>query len=121
MGIGLIIKVIFEIPFINSIYRMGYSLILGSTLSMVLGLIVSIILGIIIIKNKFKLNLLNNFNNILNIVYECIIYSLILILFTFIINIDSLGIIKNILIIMFYIIISLVYYIFKKKLTNKVK
>lgn len=117
--IGLIINIVFEIPFINSIYRMGYSLVLGSTLSMVLGLIVSIILGIIIVKNKFKLNLLNNFNNILNIIYECIIYSSILILFTFIIKIDVIGIIRNILIIIFYIIISLVYCILKKIMIKK--
>lgn len=117
--IGLIIKIIFELPFINAVYRMGYSLTLGSSLSTALGLITSIILGIIFIKNKFKLNLLTNFNNILNIIYESIIYSLILILFTFVVKIDTIGTLSNIFVIIFYIFVTILFHIIKRIIKNK--
>lgn len=117
--IGLIIKIIFELPFINSFYRMGYNLILGSIFSTILGLVISIILGIIIIKHKFKINLLENFNNILNIIYESIIYTLVIVLLTLIVKIDKVGIINNLLIIFFYIFITILFHIIKRILTKK--
>ena len=117
--LGIITKIIFELPLINSIYRMGFSLTLGSILSIILGMIVSIILGLIFIKSKFKLNLLNNFNNILNIVYESIIYCLILVLFTLIIKVDTVGIINSLLVVIFYIFITILFHIIKRILTKK--
>jgi len=117
--LGIIIKIIFELPFINAVYRMGYNLILGSILSTILGLIISIIIGIIIIKHKFKINILENFNNILNIIYESMIYTLILVLFTLIVKINKVGIINNILVIIFYIFITILFYIIKRILTKK--
>ncbi len=65
---------------------MGYDMASGSLISIILGFIISTIIGIILINKKLKLSLINNFNDILNIIYENIIYSLILILFTFIIK-----------------------------------
>ena len=117
--IGLIIKIIFELPLINAIYRMGYSLELGSTLSISLGLIITIILGIIFIKNKLKLSLLDNFNNLLNIVYENIIYTLILVLFTFIVKTHTDTFINSLLVIMFYLFITFLFYLLKRILTKK--
>lgn len=117
--IGLLVKIISEIPLINTIYRMGYNLVFGSILSTILGFIVSLIIGLILIKYKFKLNLLDNFNNILNIIYENIIYCLILVLFTLIIKIDTNGILSSVLVILFYIFISIILYILKKKFYKK--
>ena len=117
--IGLIAKVLFDLPLINTIYRMGYSLTLGSVLSSILGLTVSIVLGAIFIKNKFKLNLLNNFNNILNIIYESIIYTLVVVLFTLIIKVDTQTIISSILVITFYIFITILFHIIERILTKK--
>ena len=117
--IGLITKVIFEIPLINSLYRMGYSLVLGSILSSILGLIISIILGLIFIKVRYKLNLLHNFNNILNITYDSIIYTLVLVIFTLIIKLEQESIIANILVIIFYIFITVLYHIIKRIITRK--
>lgn len=117
--IGLLAKIIFELPLINAVYRMGYSLTLGSILSTVIGLIISIIIGLIFIKNKFKLNLLNNFNNILNIIYESMIYALLLVVFTLIVKVDKVGIIKNILVIIFYLFITVLFHIIKRILTKK--
>lgn len=117
--IGLIITLITSIPIINSSYRMGYNLVGGSLISIILGITISIIIGIILIKKKLKLSLLNNFNDILNMIYENIIYSLVLVLFTFIVKVNIDSIIKSILVIIFYIFITIVFYITKEKITNK--
>ena len=107
---GIFIKIIFELPFINTIYRMGYSLILGSTFSSVLGFVVSIIIGIIFIKQKFKINLLSNFNNILNIIYESIIYTLLLVLCTFIIKVETTTWLTSLSVVIFYISITILFH-----------
>lgn len=117
--IGLVISLITSIPIINSSYRMGYNLVSGSIMSIILGITISTIIGIILIRNKLKLSLLDNFNNILNIIYSNIIYTLILVLFTFIVKVDIDKIFNSILVIIFYIFISIVFYIIKKKLINK--
>ena len=116
---GLIITLITSIPIINSSYRMGYNLVGGSLISIILGITISIIIGIILIKKKLKLSLLNNFNDILNMIYENIIYSLVLVLFTFIVKVNIDSIIKSILVIIFYIFITIVFYITKEKITKK--
>ena len=119
--IGILVKIIFEVPIINTIYRMGYTLALGSVLSIVLGLIVSIIIGIILIKKKLKINLLDNFNNLLNIIYENIIYTLILVLLTLIVKIETDDIISSILVIIFYIFITITFYIINRKINKDKK
>ena len=114
--IGLVVKVLFEIPLINTVYRMGYSLVLGSTLSVMFGFIVSSVVGMIFIKNKFKLNLLDNFNNILNIIYECIMYTLVIVFFTLIVKVDISGIFNSIMTVIFYIFMTIIFHIVEKKL-----
>lgn len=116
---GLIITLITSIPIINSSYRMGYNLVGGSLISIILGITISIIIGIILIKKKLKLSLLNNFNDILNMIYENIIYSLVLVLFTFIVKVNIDSIAKSILVIIFYIFITIIFYITKEKITKK--
>lgn len=116
---GLIITLITSIPIINSSYRMGYNLVGGSLISIILGITISIIIGIILIKKKLKLSLLNNFNDILNMIYENIIYSLVLVLFTFIVKVNIDSIAKSILVIIFYIFITVIFYIIKEKITKK--
>ena len=110
---GLIIKLIFEIPLINANYRMGYNLSFGGILSIIIGMTISIIISIIFINKKLKINILDNFNNILNIIYQNIILCLILILFTLIVKVDTQGIISSILVIIFYIFITILFYIIR--------
>lgn len=117
--ISLITKIIFEVPLINSAYRMGYTAYFGSIASTILGLIISIIIGIILLTRKLKINLLDNFNSILNIIYENIILCLILTLFTLIIKVDTKNIISSILVIIFYIFITIIYYITKRIIIPK--
>ena len=119
--IGIAVKILFEVPLINTIYRMGYSLTLGSIVSIVLGFIVSIIIGIILIKTKLKINLLDNFNSLLNIVYESIIYALVMVIFTLLVKIDTHTMISSILVIIFYIFITIIFYIIKKKINKDKK
>lgn len=111
---GLIIKLLFEIPLINTNYRIGYSLSFGSILSIILGMTTSSIIGMIYINKKLKFNILNNFNNILNVIYENIILCVILVLFTLIVKVDTNNIISSILVILFYIFITILFYIIKK-------
>ena len=97
-------------------YRMGYELILGSILSIILGLMTSIILGIILIKNKLKIPSMDNFNNILNIIYENILYTLVLVVFTFVVKVNTTTYISSILVIIFYVIITIIFNYIKGKI-----
>lgn len=117
--IGLLISIIFQIPLINSAYRMGYSLESGSVSSIVLGMITSITISIILITQKYKISPLDNFKNILNIIYENIILCLILVLFTLVVKVDTTTILSSILTIIFYIFITIIYYITKKIILPK--
>lgn len=115
---GLFIKIILEIPFINSFYRMGYNLSLGGILSSSLGLFISGIIIIIFIIRKYKINMLEDFNNIMNIIYNNIIYTLILVLFTLFVKVDSDKYCINILTILFYFVISIIFFSIKKLVLN---
>lgn len=117
--VGVLVTLMTSIPLIDASYRMGYNLVGGSLISIILGFSVSTIIYIILINKKLKLSLLDNFNNILNIIYESIIYALFLVLFTFIVKVDINGIIRSILVILFYIFISIMFYIVKEKIIGK--
>ena len=113
--IGFFIGIIFEVPLIDSFYRMGYTLSFGGISSLVLGYTISVILGFIFIYRKLKINFLNNFNNILNIIYQNIILCLILVLFTFILDVKSTNIWYSVINVIVYSLITIIYYIFINK------
>lgn len=117
--IGLIIKLVFEIPLINTSYRIGNSLAFGSIISIIMGMIISTIISMIFINKKLKINILDKFSDILNIIYENIILCLILVLFTLIVNVDTEGIVSSILVIIFYVFITLLFYFVKRLLKKK--
>jgi len=117
--ISLFLKLVFEIPFIDAIYRMGNDLILGSIFAIILGFIVSVFVSTIFIVKKFKLQLLDNFSDILNIIYENIILCLILVLFTFIVKIDIDGFIPSLFTIVFYLFITVLFYVLKYFIKRK--
>lgn len=118
---GLLVTILSEVPLINAMYRMGYELILGSILSIILGLMTSIILGIILIKNKLKIPSMDNFNNILNIIYENILYTLVLVVFTFVVKVNTTTYISSILVIIFYIIITIIFNYIKGKIKKNIQ
>lgn len=117
--IGIIVKIIFELPLINTFYRMGYDLVLGSITATIIGIFISIIIGYIAIKHKYKVCILNKFEEVLNIIYESIIYCLILVLFTFIIDINNNTYLSSIFSIILYIIITIIFNIVKNYLEKK--
>lgn len=117
--IGFIIKILFEIPLINACYRMGYDLYFGSILSSTISFIFTIIICNIINIYKDKKSFTKIFNRLLNIIYENIIYLVILVVFTLIVKVEVSSIISSILVIIFYIFISFLYYIIRKKFVSK--
>lgn len=116
---GLIIKLLFDIPLIATIYRMGYSLVLGSLTSTILGLLVSITISLFTIHHKLKISFLSNFNNLLSIIYENIILCFILVLFTLVVKVTTSTYLSSILVTIFYLTISIVFFTIKKILLKK--
>lgn len=117
--IGLFTKVLFEIPFINSMYRIGYNLAYGGVVATILGFIVAMIIGSVLVFRKLKISFMDNFSSILNIVYDNIVLCLILVLFTLIVKVTTSGVISSILVILFYVFITVIYFIVKKVLISK--
>ena len=112
--IGLIIKIILIVPLINSFYRMGYSLIYGDILSTIIGMFISIIINYIYLRNINKNND-NYFEKILNILYENIILTIILIIVQFVIPMDTNNYFKSLCLIIIYLIISIAFIKIKNK------
>lgn len=112
--IGLIIKIILIVPLINSFYRMGYSLIYGDILSTAIAMFISIIINYIYLRNINKKSD-NYFEKILNILYENIILTIILIVVQFIIPMDTKHYFKSLGLIIIYLTISIAFIIIKNK------
>lgn len=114
LSIGLITKIILIIPLINSFYRMGYNLLYGDIVSTIIGLLISIIINYIYLRKKSN-NKEKYFEKILDILYENIILTIILILIEFIIPIDTSNYIKSLGLIIIYLFISIGYINLKNK------
>lgn len=117
--IGLVTKIVFEIPFINSMYRIGYNLVYGGVVATILGFIVAMIIGSILVFKRLKISFMDNFSSILNIVYDNVILCLILVLFTLVIRVTTSGVISSILVILFYVFITIIYFVVKKVLISR--
>lgn len=116
---GLIVKIIFEIPLIDTIYRMGYSLSFGSILANVIGISTSIIIGMFYLYRKLKISFIDNFSKTLNIIYENILLCSILLLFTLIVKVDTTSFSLSFFVILFYLFITLIFLIIKKYLGKR--
>ena len=114
LGIGLLLKIILIIPLINSFYRMGYNLLYGDIVSSIIGMFASVIINYIYLRNKEKKKD-NYFEKILDILYENIILTIILVLTEFIVPIDTSSYIKTIGLIIIYLTISIIYINLKNK------
>ena len=88
--IGLISKLILIIPLINSFYRMGYNLVYGDVLSTSIGMFLTITVNYIYIVNTTHSNE-KYFEKVLKILFDNIVFCIILVLVQFIIpmNTDS--------------------------------
>ena len=106
--IGLITKIIIVIPLINSFYRMGYNLVYGDITSTIISMTISIIINYLYISRQNK-NKDNKLEKILNLLYENIILSTILILLQFIVPISTDSYIKSMGLIIIYISVTIAF------------
>ncbi len=113
---GILVKMIFEIELVATMYRMGYSLLFGSIMSNILGYIISMIVGLFFIQRKLKISFLNNFNTILNIIYDNILLCIVLVLFTLIVKVDTNTLGSSILVIVFYLMVTGAYLLLEKRI-----
>ena len=108
-GIGLIIKLVFIVPLISSIYRMGFNLLYGDLFSSIISYIVVIILLLISNKNKYKINFAKKFDLILNAIYYNILLCIVLLLTSLIVSVKVVSRINAIKVILVYLFISYLY------------
>ena len=111
--IGILVKLITTIPLINSLYRMGYSVVYGDIISTMLSLFIPIIITIIYFNNIHKLNFSSYFNKIITIIYENLILCIILILLQLLISLKVDNIIMAFGVIFIYIIVFIGYSVIK--------
>lgn len=105
---GIMLKLILTIPLINSFYRLGYNLIYGDILSTIISMSISIIINYIHIKSRTQTKE-KYLEKILNALYENILLCIILILFQFIIPIETSSYFKSICLIILYLSISIIF------------
>ena len=103
--LGIAIKLIIMIPVIDSFYRMGYNLILGDILSTIIGMLCSIIINYIYANNKSP-KTEKYLDKILDIFYENIVLTIILIVLEFIVPVKTNSYFKSILILILYLFVG---------------
>ena len=118
ISIGIITKLLTTIPLINAFYRMGYNLIYGDIVSTMISLLIPTIIGYMSSSNKSSKGE-KYLDKILNIFYENIILTIILIVLEFIIPITTNSYLKSILLVMLYLSISYAFFKIKNKYYNE--
>lgn len=113
---GLVIKLVLIVPLISSLYRMGYNLLYGDMLSSIIAYLVVIILLVISNSSKCRVDFINKFDKILNIIYYNIILCVILLLFSLIIPVKVDGRIEGLKVVIIYLFISFVYIFIRRKI-----
>ena len=101
--IGIISKLILVIPLINSFYRMGYNLVYGDVLSTVIGMFFSIIVNYIYIVNTTHSDE-KYFDKVLKILFDNIVFCIILVLVQFIIPMNTDNYVKTLGLLWLYLI-----------------
>ncbi len=115
---GIFMKLVLIVPLINAFYRMGYSFIYGDILSTIIGLFSSFIISIIYFNKKYKINFTKNFEKLLNIIYDNIVLSLILIVTSVIVPLVVSTRLQAIYVLLIYIIVYIVFNFVKKIFNN---
>jgi len=114
--IGIVIKLVLVVPLVSSIYRMGYNLLYGDMLSSIISYFTVIVLLIFASRKKIKIDFIQKFDKILNIIYYNIILCIILLLFTLIVSVRVNNIQEGIKVVVIYLIVSFIYIIIRKKI-----
>ena len=111
--VGMVLKLVFTIPLINSFYRMGYNLIYGDIISTMISMAMSVIINYIYIKLNNKNE--RTFEKILSSLYESILLCIVLVMLQFIIPIKTDSYIRTIFTLVFYIMVSIMCIKLRKK------
>lgn len=123
--IGFIFFIISLVPIIDTSYRMGYPLIIGSIIALILSHLLVIVLGDFYLK-KHNIIVINDIEKILVIFYKNILLSIILILLQLIIPSRLNNQLQALFLIIFYFSSGVIYYllknlVIKKSIDKKVK
>lgn len=119
LSIGIITKIIFIVPLINSLYRMGYNMIYGDILINMISYLLTIILLFVSISKKYEVDFIKKFDKILDVIYYNIILCFILLLLSLIIPVKVSSKIKGITAIIINIVVSIIYIYIRKKAKNE--
>ena len=116
--IGFIIFLISLIPMIDTSYRMGYPLIIGSVITLIISHLLVTIMGSIYLK-KYNIIVINDIEKILVIFYKNILLSIILILLQLIIPSRLNNQLQALFLILFYFSSGVIYYLLKNLVRKK--
>lgn len=116
--IGFIFFLISLIPIIDTSYRMGYPLIIGSVITLIISHLLVTIMGSIYLK-KYNIIVINDIEKILVIFYKNILLSIILILLQLIIPSRLNNQLQALFLILFYFSSGVIYYLFKNLVRKK--
>lgn len=116
--IGFIFFLISLIPMIDTSYRMGYPLIIGSVITLIISHLLVTIMGSIYLK-KYNIIVINDIEKILVIFYKNILLSIILILLQLIIPSRLNNQLQALFLILFYFSSGVIYYLLKNLVRKK--
>jgi len=114
--IGFIIKLVLVVPFISSLYRMGYNLLYGDMLSSVISYFITIIMLMIIASTKWKVDFINKFDKILDIIYYNIILCVILLLLTLVVPVKVDSLFEGLKVVIIYLFVSFMYMFVRRRI-----
>ena len=113
--IGIAVKLLLLIPFVDAVYRMGFDLIYGDVFTTIIGMTISIIINYTYIKNKYRLENEGYIDKYIKVIYQNIILFLILILLAFILPIKNDNKLLSILVILVYTFLTFIYIKLQKR------
>ena len=116
--IGFIFFLISLIPMIDTSYRMGYPLIIGSVITLIISHLLVTIMESIYLK-KYNIIVINDIEKILVIFYKNILLSIILILLQLIIPSRLNNQLQALFLILFYFSSGVIYYLLKNLVRKK--
>jgi peptidoglycan biosynthesis protein MviN/MurJ (putative lipid II flippase) len=109
---GLIIKTIFNIPFMYSFQEMGLHAGYGAITATILGFSVSIVLILRRLHKEIGINYEETITRLISILYACLVMTIVILLLQFIMPINMTNRVSALLVATIYSIIGIVVYLF---------
>lgn len=108
---GMLVKVLFNIPFLYGFNKMGLPAFYGSITATILGFLVSSIICMVFLKKKYKLNYEHTIKEVINIFFAVVVMAIVLSLLKYIIPVTTTNRLLAIIIVIVYTIIGAVVYL----------